>query len=200
MQRPQCSGLRLRSTSQPSSATPLQSAKPSSQRKPQTPAVQLPSAWGGEGHTRPQLPQWLMLLRVSVSQPFAGSRSQSRCVPLQVPTWQAPISQVAVPFATRHTLPHEPQLATFDAVFTHAPEQHDSPAPQPRPPEQPVTHTPPTQRLPLPQSPSTTQSTQRRVVGSHRGPLIEPASPPAPRHELSSRQPRTHKKVVGSQN
>jgi hypothetical protein len=42
---------------------------------------------------------------------------------LQEPTAQLPELQVGLPFATLHTLPHEPQLPVLVLVFTSQPSE-----------------------------------------------------------------------------
>ena len=74
-QPPQLVGL-ARSVSQPSDGLPLQSARPSSHTKPHVPALQVGVALGGSGQTVSQVPQVVGSRRL-VSQPFAGSPSQS---------------------------------------------------------------------------------------------------------------------------
>ncbi len=70
-------------------------------------------------HTRPHIPQFAMLARVSVSQPFAELMSQ-----LPVPTAQSRPHRpeahvgVAVP-AVGHTFPHAPQLAISVITSMH---------------------------------------------------------------------------------
>ncbi len=76
-QAPQFDGLARRSTSHPSSATPLQSAKPSAHAlTAQRPAAHSLAALGS-AQTLPQAPQCARLARVSVSQPVAAMPSQS---------------------------------------------------------------------------------------------------------------------------
>jgi hypothetical protein len=72
---PQLVGLD-RSVSHPSAAFPLQSPRPSSHTNAQAPALQLGVALGGSGQSVSQVPQVIGSRRL-VSQPFAGSPSQS---------------------------------------------------------------------------------------------------------------------------
>ena len=84
---------------------------PSVQVNPQTPAVQLPAALGGDGHTRPQEPQCATLVRTSVSHPLASIPSQLPR-PAEHAMTQAPAEQLAAPPADGQRLPQLPQLAT----------------------------------------------------------------------------------------
>jgi hypothetical protein len=76
-QRPQFEAFASRSTSQPSAAMPLQSAKPSVQAKPHAPAAQVARAFAGAVQATPQPPQWATLVTVLVSQPSAAMPLQS---------------------------------------------------------------------------------------------------------------------------
>ncbi len=72
------------SVSQPFEALPSQSPKFVSQRAmAQVPAMHAAVPLGGV-HARPQAPQCEVLVRVSTSQPFEGSPSQSEKPGLQV--------------------------------------------------------------------------------------------------------------------
>ena len=75
---PQWPGSPRRSTSQPSAAFPLQSAKPALHTKVQCPAEHAGSAFAGDGQAVPQAPQFVTLDCRVVSQPSAA-------VPLQSP-------------------------------------------------------------------------------------------------------------------
>ena len=56
-QRPQCATLTRRSASQPSTGSPLQSAKPGAHANAQRPAAHAAEALGAPGHALPQSPQ-----------------------------------------------------------------------------------------------------------------------------------------------
>jgi hypothetical protein len=69
------------STSQPSAAWPLQSAKPASQRRTQTPAAQVGVECGPAGHAAPHAPQCIGLVmrsaQVRVQQVWLGPQPRS---------------------------------------------------------------------------------------------------------------------------
>ena len=133
------------STSQPSSGTPLQSAKPTSQVKPARPAVQVRVAWGRVGAAIPQPRQWSRDESVSDSQPLVASLSQFAKGAVQVPTAQEPFMHAAMALGTVQRLVHMPQLATFDCVSTQALAQHVWPVGHACVSSQPGTQTLPTQ-------------------------------------------------------
>jgi hypothetical protein len=100
------------SASQPSAASPLQSAKPSTQVAAQRPAAQATAALARGAHAAPQAPQWAALVSVSTSHPLEPSPSQS-----PKPAWQRipqrPASQAAVALARAgHRAEHSPQWST----------------------------------------------------------------------------------------
>jgi len=68
-QPPQFVLLERVSSSQPSLAIPLQFAKPTLQANPQTLAAHVAVALGAPGHTRPHIPQFVMLVLVSTHTP-----------------------------------------------------------------------------------------------------------------------------------
>jgi len=83
-QRPQWLAFSLSSASQPLVGFVSQSPKPGSQRAiTHWPEVQAAVA-RARTHARPHMPQWVTLLRVSVSQPFEHTPSQSANEGLQV--------------------------------------------------------------------------------------------------------------------
>jgi hypothetical protein len=69
-------------------------------------------------HALPHVPQFALLVRVSVSQPLAAFASQLPKFGRQVESWQTPAEQAAVPLANAHALMHEPQR--FGSVFRFA--------------------------------------------------------------------------------
>jgi hypothetical protein len=110
-QAPQCAVELRVSTSQPSVALPLQSAKPVVQVKPQTLALQVATEFARLGHALPQAPQCAVALRVSVSQPSLATALQSAKPALQLKP-QTLAEQVAREFARLgHTKPQPPQCA-----------------------------------------------------------------------------------------
>jgi hypothetical protein len=97
-----------------------QLAKPALQTGWQTPLAQLvvPCALV---QVLPHVPQLLMLLVMFVSQPVEYCPSQLANPALQVATWQVPLTQVAVPLATEHLLPQNPQLLRLFVMFVSQP-------------------------------------------------------------------------------
>ena len=84
----------------------------------------------------------------------------------QVASGAAQVAPHAPPEQTwpaAQAVPHAPQLATFDTVSTHAPEQHCCIPGHPRDSVQPMVHTLPTQSIPTGQCSSSTHSTHCRV-------------------------------------
>jgi len=117
-QAPQLVLLVLVLTSQPLAALPSQSAKPVAQAASvQAPALQVVVALGNT-QARPHPPQWVALVVVSVSQPFAAVPSQSPKPGEHRTTAQVPSVQpwVAV-LARAQAVPHAPQLAGSMAVL-----------------------------------------------------------------------------------
>ncbi len=117
-------------TSQPSAATPLQSAVPPPHmrsEKPQTPTLQVavPPLAGG-GHTWPQaaaavVPQLDVFEAMLTSQPSTGLWLQSAKPALQVPMAQRPLAQVAPALANWQRLPQVPQFMTSVVVAISQP-------------------------------------------------------------------------------
>jgi hypothetical protein len=70
--------------------------------------------------TVPQAPQLLALFAVFVSQPLAGTPSQSRKVPLHTGV-HAPATQLVVPFWFEQPLPQTPQWDVLVLVFVSQP-------------------------------------------------------------------------------
>ena len=66
----------LRVTSQPSALDPLQLPKPGWQVMPQPPPTQTATEFCGVTQTLPQVPQWVAVVLVLVSQPLAAIPSQ----------------------------------------------------------------------------------------------------------------------------
>jgi hypothetical protein len=116
------------STSQPSAATPLQSAKPASQRPtthapPSHAAVALASA-----QVLPQRPQLVAAVSRLVSQPLVPLPSQSPKPAAQVKP-HAPAVHAGVALAgDGHARPHTPQWLSDDVSTAHEPAQLVSPA------------------------------------------------------------------------
>ncbi len=107
---PQCAGSVALNTSQPSAASPLQSAYPARQVCVQTLFEHAIVAFARDGQAAPHPPQCAPDVRRSVSQPFAGLLSQSPKFGLQVPIAQIPAAHTAVAFANAQIVPHPPQF------------------------------------------------------------------------------------------
>jgi hypothetical protein len=105
-QVPQVSG-ELRLASQPFLGSPSQSSKPGLHVTLQTPSVQTPLPFAGM-HLWSQAPQWAGAVSVSISQPFAGSPSQSEWPLAQLGT-HAPSLHVVVPNSFVHAVSQAPQ-------------------------------------------------------------------------------------------
>jgi hypothetical protein len=121
------------STSQPSLAIALQSAKPGLQEKPHAPAVHRGVEFGSDGQALPQAPQWATVVAVDVSHPSVAVPLLSPNPALQtkphVPTRHA---RVELGLAG-HTFPHVPHWSGLLPVltsqpFAEAPSQSENPA------------------------------------------------------------------------
>jgi hypothetical protein len=118
--------------SQPSAYLPLQSAKPELHVLiAQVPLLQTEVAFGAE-QMLPQAPQLLVSKVSLVSQPLAYWPSQSANPLLQAPIAHTPPLHKAVPLATKHTLPHAPQLLGSLASFVSQPSTY-LPSQSPKP-------------------------------------------------------------------
>ncbi len=117
---PQCKVFTRVSTSQPLAGLPSQSPKPAAQVMAQTPALHeaLPFV---DGQALPQRPQCAGALRVSTSQPLAGSPSQSAKPGLQAPTPQRPATHAPAALAGAQTMPQPPQLRASARASTSQP-------------------------------------------------------------------------------
>ena len=69
----------------------------------------------------PHPPQWLVLDRVSTSQPFATTPSQFAKPGLQLPMPQTPAAHDAEPFEVEQALPQRPQLPVLVRTSTSQP-------------------------------------------------------------------------------
>jgi hypothetical protein len=120
-QPPQFIALERVSVSQPFIALLSQLAKPALQApSAQLPPAQLAAAFAKE-HTVPQVPQFITLALVSVSQPLAGFMSQLPKPVAQALTPQVPSAQVCVATLARaHARPQAPQFATLVCRSTQA--------------------------------------------------------------------------------
>jgi hypothetical protein len=99
LQAPQLLGSLLMFTSQPSEVMPLQLAKPELQVPTwHVPPEQLTVAFGNGEQWLPQTPQLFTSVLRFVSQPVDGLLSQLAKPELQVPSWQTPALQTAIPF------------------------------------------------------------------------------------------------------
>jgi hypothetical protein len=135
---PQLVGLERVSTSQPSDALPLQSAKPAMQVNPHAPVVHVAVALAGAMHARPHIPQFATATRVSTSQPFAGLPSQSAKPVLHRNEQTAALQTGDALARAGHAAPHPPQcealVRTLDSQPLAAlPSQLSKPASQTNP-------------------------------------------------------------------
>ncbi|MEZ4393138.1 MAG: hypothetical protein R3A48_18785 [Polyangiales bacterium] len=148
-QAPQWEALVRVFTSQPFAGLPSQFAEPALQAPtPQTPATHAPLALAG-AQARPQAPQLARLVRVSVSQPFIATPSQSAKPAAQLATAQRPASQLAVALGSVQVAPQAPQCAR--AVLTSVSQPLvASPSQSPRPALQVATAQTPARQVALP--------------------------------------------------
>ncbi len=110
-QAPQSVRLICRSTSQPLTASPSQSPNPERQASTvHTPRTQSPSAEAG-AQTAPQPPQSDSASRRLISQPLAGSPSQSAMPSTQESTRHRPAEQRPTASAGAHPAPQPPQCS-----------------------------------------------------------------------------------------
>jgi hypothetical protein len=117
---PQFATLVRRSTSQPLSVLPSQSANPVAQlATAHAPAAHTAVALGNE-QARPHIPQCATLARVSTSQPLLALRSQSAKPASQVMP-HAPPAHVGTPWLVEHATPQPPQWFTLFVVLTSQP-------------------------------------------------------------------------------
>jgi hypothetical protein len=117
---PQLATLVLVLTSQPFAALMSQFAKPALHTSAHAPATHVGAiALGAARQTVLHAPQFITLVRVSTSHPFAGFMSQSAKPALQR-TPHAPSAHVAVALGpAEQTRPHVPQLFTSVVASTH---------------------------------------------------------------------------------
>jgi aminopeptidase N len=133
---PQCASDVLTEVSQPLASAPSQLPKPALHvRHAAVPFV-------GDGQRIPHPPQCEALSVVLVSQPLVSLPSQLPKPATHAPTTQRPATHAGVALGRLHCVPHAPQFEALVWVLTHALPQHISPAGQPRPGPQPVTHAP----------------------------------------------------------
>ena len=116
---PQLFVLVFRFVSQPFTTFPTQSPEPELQVGWHLPPLQLvdPLLFV---HAVPQVPQWLVVVFRSVSQPLFGLPSQSPHPAAHVGE-QLPPEQLVVPCAFVHWTPHAPQLFTLVERFVSQP-------------------------------------------------------------------------------
>jgi hypothetical protein len=133
--------------------------------------------------TLPQAPQLCESPLMFVSQPFAGSRSQSAYPARQAWTWHWPATQMAVPFGSTHTFPHVPQLFASVDRFTQA-------APHAVVPAGHVVHVPSTQTEPA------AQQVVAPLAEVQTWPVAQQTPPaqvsPAAQHAPLQRTPEVH--------
>jgi hypothetical protein len=118
---PQFVGLVRVSTSQPSDALPLQSAKPALHVNPHAPAAHVAVALAGAIHDRPHVPQLATVVARVVSQPFAGLESQSPKPMLQRNEQTAALQTGAAFARAGHGMLQPPQCAVFVRTFASQP-------------------------------------------------------------------------------
>jgi hypothetical protein len=119
-QPPQFATFVAVSTSHPSVALPLQSARvPPHDEIPHTLETQLAVPLPA-GQTFVQLPQWSTLLDVWISQPFEASESQS-WNPFAHAMEHAPSAHAATPWFVEHGVPHAPQFLMLVLRFVSQP-------------------------------------------------------------------------------
>lgn len=146
--RPQFRGSLASAASHPFAGLPSQSAKPVAHAPiAQRPPAQVAAAFV-KAQRAPHAPQFVALVAVAVSHPFAAAPSQSLNPAVHANPHTPPV-QVAVAFgAVAQTFPHAPQFARSVPGVTqrpaqavvglahtsvHTPAMHDSPTPQARP-------------------------------------------------------------------
>jgi hypothetical protein len=120
-QPPQWVALVRVSASQPLVTSPSQSEKPAVQVSAHMPTAQAGTALGAPGQDVPQAPQWVALVRVSVSQPLVGLLSQLPKPIAHAATPHCPMLQTAVALGGLQTRPHAPQWAVLVRVSTSQP-------------------------------------------------------------------------------
>jgi hypothetical protein len=108
-QRPQCAGLVLSATSQPSEPSMLQSPKPALHVNPQVLATHVRVEFATVGHGREQPPQCSGLLLKSTSQPFVATASQLPKPMLHVNEQTLALHVATALGAGGHTRPQAPQ-------------------------------------------------------------------------------------------
>jgi hypothetical protein len=118
-QPPQWLELLVVLTSQPLFGLPSQLAKPGLQLGAHVPFEQATPPFGFE-HGMLQPPQWLVLLRMLVSQPLFGLPSQLPAPAAQLGT-HAPETHAVVPFALLQVTPQAPQLVVVVCRFVSQP-------------------------------------------------------------------------------
>jgi hypothetical protein len=122
MQVPQVA-LVVRSASQPLAPLPSQLARLVAHTGTHTPAAQLLVVVpAGVVQLLPQAPQWVLLVRMSVSQPLLGLPSQSR-KPVAHTGTHTPAVQVllVVPLGAAHMVPQAPQFELLVRRLTSHP-------------------------------------------------------------------------------
>jgi hypothetical protein len=124
-QPPQLARLVEVSTSQPSPALPLQSARPEGQvprAVPQVPEVHTGTSPGVVVlQMVPQVRQLFTAVLRLVSQPFSAMPSQLPKPELQVPSAQRPLAQVAIALGKLQVLPQAPQCVVLLLVLASHP-------------------------------------------------------------------------------
>jgi hypothetical protein len=120
-QPPQCDAELRVSTSHPLAVLPSQSAKPAVQVSAQAPRAHTATALGAPLHARPHAPQWVTVMRVSVSQPLLALPSQLPKPSLHEATVQLPAMHAPVALGGAQRAPQAPQWAVLERVSVSQP-------------------------------------------------------------------------------
>lgn len=147
---PQCSTV-VRSVSQPSKVTPLQSPNPESQLRRQRLRAHTATPRGPDGtQALPQPPQLAAEDLRLTSHPLAGFMSQLPNPSVHAPSVHRPPTHAPVPPSDTHVFPHLPQFIAFVCVSTSQPlvvSRSQFKCPDKHAPK---VHTPPTHELDAP--------------------------------------------------
>ncbi len=118
-QAPQFVGV-VRSVSQPSDASPLQSPQPAMQLRMQVPVMHDAVSCSRARHATPHAPQCASLVSED-SQPSGSSVTQLPKPALHAPSVQRPATQDDAAFVLVQVTPHAPQFKGSLAVAVHTP-------------------------------------------------------------------------------
>jgi len=199
-QAPHAALLLVVGVSQPLAALASQSANPPAQLATVHCDMLHPAVPLATMHTRPQLPQWLVVLVVLVSQPLEAMPSQSANPAVQLNAQRPPVHAGTALSAAMHTVPQAPQCETLVVVLVSQPllalsSQSSNPAEQ-----APMSHRPIVQAaVALARSQRVVQAPQRvgsleRLVSQ---PFVgSPSQSPKPSTQLEAQAPATQRAVV----